>query len=443
MILEGDAPEGHGFLVGSWVDLVGAHHTSGDALDVAGADRARRPERVLDQPGLGFNVEAGEGDVQIGAEAAQLVHRHLEGGRRRLAQRGRDRHSIGRYLLESGGVEPGCHVWSQVGRRANLIEQLRGNGANGYCSTGTVVLADDRRAVGRDLGPREPGVGEPVELGEKRIVAAGGLGTAFDDVPGHHRTGQGIPVVSGPAVVPRRRAAHHRGIGDPTGHHDVSTCIQRLDNAEGSEVGVGRDEARRVPHRLARLEMIERYPGLDQLPEPGKEIVAVHVSDRGRQPEAFRDLGHRCGAPVRVEPSCVGHHLDAPVQTGTHDLLHLGDERARVAAVRALQAGASEDQHGELGQPVAGEYIDRSTLDHLRGRGQAVAVEAGTVGDADRFGHDSTSACGSNTSSTAPLVTCWPATTRTSATTPSAGAAMWCSIFMASSTISVSPAATI
>ncbi len=54
----------------------------------------------------------------------------------------------------------------------------------------------------------------------------------------------------------------------------------------------------------------------------------------------------------------------------------------------------------------------------------------------------SVSSLASNTRSRAPLSTCWPVATRTSATTPSAGAAMWCSIFMASSTTSVSPAET-
>jgi hypothetical protein len=50
-----------------------------------------------------------------------------------------------------------------------------------------------------------------------------------------------------------------------------------------------------------------------------------------------------------------------------------------------------QDEHGQFGQPVAGEEIDGPTLDHLCGRGQTIAVEPRTVGDAQRCGHDSES----------------------------------------------------
>ena len=45
------------------------------------------------------------------------------------------------------------------------------------------------------------------DLGEERVVAAGGLGAALDDVAGHDGAGERVPVVAAPAVVPCRRAA--------------------------------------------------------------------------------------------------------------------------------------------------------------------------------------------------------------------------------------------
>ena len=60
---------------------------------------------------------------------------------------------------------------------------------------------------------------------------------------GNHRTGQGVPVVTGPSMVPSRRPAGQRGVGDATGDHDVGTTRQRLDDPPAAEVGIGGHEA--------------------------------------------------------------------------------------------------------------------------------------------------------------------------------------------------------
>ena len=53
----------------------------------------------------------------------------------------------------------------------------------------------------------------------------------------------------------------------------------------------------------------------------------------------------------------------------------------------ALGTGAGQDQHRQFGQPVSCEHVDRAAVDHLACGREAVAVEAGTVADTDRFGH--------------------------------------------------------
>ena len=61
----------------------------------------------------------------------------------------------------------------------------------------------------------------------------------------------------------------------------------------------------------------------------------------------------------------------------------LAQHRAGVASRRVLLPRFPQDQHGQLGQVVPGQDVDRAALDHLLGGGGAVAVEAGGVADAD------------------------------------------------------------
>src|SRR6478752_4095348 len=78
------------------------------------------------------------------------------------------------------------------------------------------------------------------------------------------------------------------------------------------------------------------------------------------------------------------------------------------------------------------------------GRDGLAQCPAFLVLDETGVGHGSPSAVRSSTrASTAPTSTCCPAVTLSSASTPSAGAVMVCSIFMASSQISGRPARTV
>ena len=101
-----------------------------------------------------------------------------------------------------GGVQVGRHVGVEVGGLADLVEQLSGDRVFGDGAAGPRVLGDHRRAVGGDLGDREPWlheVGDGTKPGE---VAAGRLWPAFDDVPGGDRAGEGVVVVGRPTPPP-------------------------------------------------------------------------------------------------------------------------------------------------------------------------------------------------------------------------------------------------
>ena len=271
---------------------------------------------------------------------------------------------------------------------------------------------------------------EPGYLGEEREVAAGGLRPALDHVPGHHRAGQGVPVVPLPAVVPRGRAQGQRRVGDPAGDDDVGTTGQGLGNAPPAEVGV-RGEHRAVAERLTGVEVGQVRARRAQFGQPGHQVVAFDVADHRVQAELGRDRGDRLGAAVRGQPARVGHHLDPPVQALPHDLFHLGDERPRVPGAVVPQQVLGQHQHGQLGEPVAGQHVDGAAFDHLPRGGQPVSVEPAAVGDAQRPRHGASS----RTASRSPPLTWSPGRARTSVTVPAAGAVIRCSIFMASTII--------
>ena len=115
-----------------------------------------------------------------------------------------------------------------------------------------------------------------------------------------------------------------------------------------------------------------------------EQVVALDVGDAHVDAEPVGDVAHPLGAAGRVEPAGVADDLDATIDARAEDLLHLGQERRGVAGVGVARLGLPQDEHRQLGQPVAGEHVDRAALDHLPRRRQPVAVEARAVGDPDR-----------------------------------------------------------
>ncbi len=200
-----------------------------------------------------------------------------------------DANPVGRDLIELDRVEPGDHVGAEVRRSADLVQQLRRDGADRHLAAGAVVLADHRRAVGGDLDPREAEPGHARHLGEERVVATRRLGAALDDVPGDDASGEGIPVVACPAVVPRRRTAGDRGVGDATGDHDVGALGEGFDDPPATEVGVGGDELGVVTELTPVDERTDRARR-HELVDPREHVVAVDVGDHRRQPELGGDV---------------------------------------------------------------------------------------------------------------------------------------------------------
>ena len=292
----------------------------------------------------------------------------------------------GPTLGDPDGVEAGDHVGALVGRAGDLVQQLGGHRAHRDQPAGPGMLGHDGAAVGRHLGDREAGRAGAGQLPPEGVVAAGGLGPALQDVAGHHRPGQAVPVVGGPAEMPGGRADDQGGVGHPPADDHVGAGVQRGHDAPGAQVGVGRH--RRHPglgQPSPGVEVGQRLPRRLELVEAAEQVVALDVGHADGQPQPPGQGPQLGGQPGRVEPAGVGHHLDALVDGQAEALLHLGKEAGGVPLGRVPAARAPQDQHGQLGQVVAGEHVDRAAFQQLPRGGAAVAVEAGAVGDAQRL----------------------------------------------------------
>ncbi len=127
------------------------------------------------------------------------------------------------------------------------------------------MLRDRGRAIGLDLGDGKSRADEIVEFGEERIVSAGRLGTAFDDVPGDNSTRECIDVFRSPTEVGGGGTDDHRCVGDSPGHDDIGSGVEAPRNAPRTEIRVGGQRAR---------------VGLEtELVDASEEIVAFDMGD--------------------------------------------------------------------------------------------------------------------------------------------------------------------
>ena len=236
-----------------------------------------------------------------------------------------------------------------------------------------------------DREPERPGVAGQVH--EPREVAAGRVGAALDDVTGGDRAGERVVVVRAPPEAPDAGADHDRRVGHPAGDHHVGPRGECPGDAEAAQVGVRGQRT---------LEA--------ELAGAGGQVVAVDDADRRRQAQPGGRLADALGQADRVEAAGVGHDAHPALERVAQALLDLGDERAGVAERRVAQLVLAQDQHGELGQVVAGDHVDRSAVEHLAHGRQAVAVEPRAVGDDQRFGRRAGRAARGVAHHVAPLV---------------------------------------
>ncbi len=219
-------------------------------------------------------------------------------------------------------------------------------------------------------------MGEVGDLGEEGVVPAGGLCAALDDVTGGHRTRERVVIRWRPAEVGRGGADDHRRVGDATRHHHVGAVAQAVGDAPRPEVRVGRQWC--APARC------RRHCGSEtQLLGAPDQVVTLDVGDVDRKTEPLGQRPHRGGQPGGVQPTRVGDDPHTAIERSAQAVFELGQECLGVAAVRRLGAVAGQNQHGQLGEVVAGQVVQVAAGKHLAHRRQPVAVEARAVADAD------------------------------------------------------------
>jgi hypothetical protein len=106
------------------------------------------------------------------------------------------------------------------------------------------------------------------------------------------------------------------------------------------------------------------------------------VSDPDCQPETAGELADGGRAPRRRQPSGIGHDAHTALVSKPETALQLPNERGRVPFVGVFRPRPEQDQHGELGEVVAGEHVKLAAVEHLSHRREPVAVKARAVADA-------------------------------------------------------------
>ena len=110
-----DEPEqGARRLLGGGVGVVGAGEVPTDVRRAGLGGVERGLHLVPDERGLRLDVEPGQHEDDLVAEAAEPVEADLEGGRRGLAAHAVDPYPVGALLGEPDGVEPGGDVGARV-----------------------------------------------------------------------------------------------------------------------------------------------------------------------------------------------------------------------------------------------------------------------------------------------------------------------------------------
>ncbi len=374
-IFQSDRQACSGGGIGRRIIDVGAVEAYGARRHIIGTDRACGPERGLGKFRFGLDVQTGDRHDHVLAVAAEFVHGHLQRARRRFATHSTDTNPIRCHLGELRCVEAGGDVWSGVAATGDLVEELAGHRADRDQTAGAVVFADDARTVGSHLGPWEANPVGSGHLGEERVVTTGDLSRTLDQVTCSDCSGESVPVVASPAMMVCGRPAHHSGVGDAPTDHDVGTRAQRIHDAPTPEVGIRGDVVREVPEVGIGCER-HKLSGSREIGHPVEQIITIHPGNMGMQTQPVGNFFNGGRTPCRIEPARVGDHGNAPVETCPHHLLHLGDEGLGVPAARVPRTNPRQDQHRQLRQPVPGEDIDRTTLDHFARTRQPVTEES-------------------------------------------------------------------
>ena len=218
----------------------------------------------------------------------------------------------------------------------NLIDDLLGAGGRRDLAAGSFHLGDEEGTVLRNLDEREAEMAHALHvlLSGIRVVAAGCLAAALQEVTHHRALAELVPVLHGPAELIDRGRHEDGGIGDAARDDHIRTLFQRLDDALGTHVGVcGNDLSGQLRKRLVCFPDF----GIAVLVNHGKQVVAGDAGDlHAVQAVLLCDLHALLRARFRIGAAHVGDELDLVLPAQRQGLFHAVLQQAVIALVRIL-----------------------------------------------------------------------------------------------------------
>ncbi len=163
------------------------------------------------------------------------------------------------------------------------------------------------------------------------------------------------------------------------GDDDVRALLQGRYDGTGSDVDVGAlDPLPDGGEGLARLHVGQGVAALHELVQPLQDVVTGDQADPGLPSHARAParVHQRLGAPPGVHPPGVGDDAHPLLHAGGEDALHEGHEVTGVAGRGVPPPLLLHDGHGDLGQVVHHEVVQRTPLHLPHGGLQVVAPEA-------------------------------------------------------------------
>ena len=112
---------------------------------------------------------------------------------------------------------------------------------------------------------------------------------------------------------------------------------------------------------------------------PRIHVVAQH----DRHLQARRQAHHFARAGQRVDAARIGNHRDAALADLPRDARHQRRKISRISQQRVGLLLLLQNRHGDLGQVIQREVVERALFHQAHRRLQPVAPEALPVGDAD------------------------------------------------------------
>ena len=320
--------------------IVGQDADRADQVDAQVEADEPLAQNVRRQSCTSLGPRAGVRDLALGQPAAFVADVDLVMRGPRMAAHPGQRHAVVAERLHFRLADVGHHVGRQVGGRVvHFIEQLLLHGRLVDKAAGAFGLADRAMTIGGDFGDGKADVLEPRHVLVARVgeVAAADLGAAFQQVAGHRRAAEYVPVVGRPAEVRHRRPDGERRVGHPATDHDLRAGIERSGDRLCADVGIGADDAQAV-HRGAQRLVQQR------LMRRRRQVVALHHRDARRGLAEFtRHAGDVPRRGTRVGRAEVADDADAVRQA-------LGQHRAQQRIEQGFVAGLGVGAAAQLGQ---------------------------------------------------------------------------------------------